>query len=229
MLKPMPLILEKNNFIWLTIALVGMIMTGQFSVDAPARFSLQLIEFSSVALLILSLLSLTSNSRWSRNFMIIISLLIVNLVVRGITNIELTGYFYLGLMLVFFVTAAWLVAGKVLMTGTVDMNTIVGAIALYLLLGLIWSFLDTITLEVSPNALHGIEAGPWYENLPRTTYFSFVTLTTLGYGDISPASPLAEVLVIFEAVAGMFYLAVIVASLVGSMRDNQAPTDTPTD
>ncbi|MBT8054181.1 MAG: potassium channel family protein [Gammaproteobacteria bacterium] len=55
--------------------------------------------------------------------------------------------------------------------------------------------------------------------MPNTTYFSFVTLTTLGYGDISPATPLAEVLVILEAVTGIFYLAIIVASLMGSLRD----------
>ena len=64
----------------------------------------------------------------------------------------------------------------------------------------------------------GIAAGPWYDNLPTTTYFSFVTLTTLGYGDISPVRPMAEVLVILEAIFGMFYLAVIVASLVGAKR-----------
>jgi voltage-gated potassium channel Kch len=57
--------------------------------------------------------------------------------------------------------------------------------------------------------------------MPSTTYFSFVTLTTLGYGDMSPTTPTAQVLVVLEAVTGMFYLAIIVASLVGSMRENR--------
>jgi voltage-gated potassium channel Kch len=48
------------------------------------------------------------------------------------------------------------------------------------------------------------------------TYFSFVTLTTLGYGDISPVTPVAQVLVVLEAVTGMFYIAIIVASLIGA-------------
>jgi voltage-gated potassium channel Kch len=64
-----------------------------------------------------------------------------------------------------------------------------------------------------------VEAANWYDNLPTMTYFSFVTLTTLGYGDISPAKPMAEVLVVLEAITGMFYLAIIVASLVGARRD----------
>jgi voltage-gated potassium channel Kch len=53
------------------------------------------------------------------------------------------------------------------------------------------------------------------------TYFSFVTLTTLGYGDISPVTPIAKVLVILEAVVGMFYIAIIVASLIGAVRDKK--------
>ena len=57
------------------------------------------------------------------------------------------------------------------------------------------------------------------------TYFSYVTMTTLGYGDISPVTPLARVLVIIEAMTGMFYLAVIVASLVGGMRADAGRLD----
>jgi voltage-gated potassium channel Kch len=84
---------------------------------------------------------------------------------------------------------------------------------------MIWSIFYTVLLEISPHALKGVDPGTWYDNYPTATYFSFVTLTTLGYGDISPATPIAEVIVILEAVTGMFYLAVIVASLIGAMRN----------
>ena len=46
-------------------------------------------------------------------------------------------------------------------------------------------------------------------------YFSFVTLATLGYGDITPITPIARGLAVFEAIVGQFYLAVLVARLVG--------------
>nr|WP_269764034.1 potassium channel family protein [Shewanella benthica] len=52
-------------------------------------------------------------------------------------------------------------------------------------------------------------------------YFSFVTLTTLGYGDISPISPFSQVLVYMEAIAGVFYMAIVVASLVSSNQGKQ--------
>ena len=140
-------------------------------------------------------------------------------VVRGATEIGYFEYFYLGLMLVFMLAAAWLVGSQVLLTGEVDLNIIVGSVALYLLIGMIWSILFTILLEFSPDALNGIDPGMWYDNHPLTTYFSFVTLTTLGYGDIRPATPVAQVMVTLEAVTGMFYLAVIVASLIGGRRN----------
>ena len=93
------------------------------------------------------------------------------------------------MLLIFFLSAAWLVGSEVLLTGSVDINKIVGSVALYLLLALIWSILYTLLLEVSPEAMKGVEAGQWVENMSIMTYFSFVTLTTLGYGDISPVTP----------------------------------------
>jgi voltage-gated potassium channel len=214
----MPRINEKNNFTWLTIALIGLLLTGALSRDVPANLTLQVIEYSSIALLLLSLLSLKRNFAWVKWLAVIVGLLLAIVVLGSVTEHDLIKYAYLGLLLTFMVAVAWLVAGEVLFTGSVDLNKIIGAVALYLLIGFIWSLLYTILLEFSPNALTGMEAGPWYDNMPSTTYFSFVTLTTLGYGDISPATPLAEIFVILEAVVGMFYLAVIVASLVGSFR-----------
>jgi voltage-gated potassium channel len=214
----MPRIHKKNNFTWLTIALIGLLLTGALSRDVPANLTLQVIEYSSIALLLLSLLSLKRNFAWVKWLAIIVGLLLAIVILGSVTEHDLIKYAYLGLLLTFMLAVAWLVAGEVLFTGSVDLNKIIGAVALYLLIGFIWSLCYTILLEFSPNALTGMEAGPWYDNMPTTTYFSFVTLTTLGYGDISPATPLAEIFVILEAVVGMFYLAVIVASLVGSFR-----------
>jgi hypothetical protein len=215
----MPRAFGKNHFIWLTLALVGLLISGAVSREISDNLTLQLFEFTSIALLMLSLLSFKTSHKWIKAFVIMVAIMLATVIVRGATKIPAFEYFYLGLMLAFLLAAAWLVASQVLLTGSIDFNKIVGAVALYLILGLIWSIFYVILLEFSPQALKGIEAGNWYDNMPSTTYFSFVTLTTLGYGDISPVKPIAEVLVILEAVMGMFYLAVIVASLVGSYRD----------
>jgi len=212
-------LIKKNQFIWLTIALIGLMLTGAFSRGLPDNLTLNLIEYTSVILLLLSLLSLKTERYWGKGFLIIVGIMLTVVVVRGATELGYFEYFYLGLMLAFMLAAAWLVGSQVLLTGTVDLNIVVGSVALYLLIGLIWSILYTILLEFSPDAINGIDPGMWYDNYPVMTYFSFVTLTTLGFGDMSPATPVAQVIVILEAITGMFYLAVIVASLIGAHRN----------
>ncbi len=212
-------LIRKNNFIWLTLAMVGMLVAGALSKQIQDNLTLELLEFSSIGLLFMSLLSLETERRWGKFFSLIIGFMLVFVIFRSVTGIQYFEYSYLGFMLIFMIAAAWIVGENVLLTGKVDLNIIVGSVALYLLIGLIWSILYTMLLEISPNSFAGIEARPWYDNMSTTTYFSFVTLTTLGYGDISPVKPIAQVLVILEAVVGMFYIAVIVASLIGSRRD----------
>ncbi len=61
-----------------------------------------------------------------------------------------------------------------------------------LLLGLMWAIAYLMLLHVFPDSFHGLKPGPWHENFSDAAYFSFVTLTTLGYGDILPVTPLAR-------------------------------------
>ena len=69
--------------------------------------------------------------------------------------------------------------------------------------------------QAIPNAFNGLEQLIWYENFADVAYYSFVTLTTLGYGDISPNVPIARFFVYMEAVVGVFYMAILVASIIG--------------
>lgn len=215
----MPGTLKQNNFIWLTIALVGIIVAGALSRSMPDHSAIDIIEYSSVILMLLSLLSLQELKRPFHLLFALVVMVILSIATKAYTGIEALNLSYLLFVLVFMLSAAWIVGRSVLLTGSVDVNKMVGSIALYLLLGIIWSLLYTLVLEFWPDAFNGVTAGPWYENMPTMTYFSFVTLTTLGYGDITPNQPVSEMLVILEAVTGMFYLAIIVASMVGAMRE----------
>jgi len=96
----------------------------------------------------------------------------------------------------------------------VDAEMIYGVIAGYLLLGLIWALLYAVIEALQPGsfALTATteDTRPWDDLL----YYSFVTLTTLGYGDVLPLSARVRSLAILEAVTGVFYVAVLVARLV---------------
>ncbi len=99
-------------------------------------------------------------------------------------------------------------------------DAILGAVCGYLLLGIVWSLLYYAVETASPGSFQlppPRDAGVTAQRLDRGTlsYYSFVTLATVGYGDVTPVTPLARTLAWIEAIAGQFYLAVLVAGLVG--------------
>ena len=102
-------------------------------------------------------------------------------------------------------------------------DTVLGGVCIYLLLGVLFTEIFQFIEAAAPGsfALGGQpleleqDLGAHYERYPAALYFSFVTLTTLGYGDITPVSPEARVLAITEAVIGQLYIAIFVARLVG--------------
>jgi voltage-gated potassium channel len=97
-------------------------------------------------------------------------------------------------------------------------NALFGAVCGYVLLGVIWSVLYSAVESAVPGSFRmpaaesTTMAGP---DRGLLSYYSFVTLTTVGYGDITPATPLARTLAWMESLAGQLYLAILVAGLVG--------------
>jgi hypothetical protein len=119
---------------------------------------------------------------------------------------------------------AWLIAGLTLATvtaravfaaGKVTFHRIIGAILLYLNIGLIFVGLFSLTALVVPNAFKGLGSpGERFTIAADLIYFSFVTLTTTGYGDIAPVHPYARSLANIEAIIGQLYPAILLARLV---------------
>jgi len=91
-------------------------------------------------------------------------------------------------------------------------DMIMGAICVYFLFGLIWALVFSTMETLQPGSFK-MAQGP--ASQPAFTYYSYVTLTTLGYGDITPISAPARSLSLLEAMMGQLYLAVLVARLVG--------------
>jgi len=117
--------------------------------------------------------------------------------------------------LAFILMLAVIVTFQVLRAGSVTHHRVQGAICVYLLAGLAWAYSFDILYLLDQSAFHVVErdtATPAITGMFR--YFSFVTLTTLGYGDILPVSPIARSLATSEALFGQLYPAVMIARLI---------------
>jgi hypothetical protein len=96
----------------------------------------------------------------------------------------------------------------------VTKDTIAGAAAVYMLFALMWSFLYGVLDLVEPGSFAISESQTLGER-NIFLYYSFVTITTLGYGDVTPVTYIAASLAVLEAVVGQLYLVVLIAWLVG--------------
>jgi Ion channel len=99
--------------------------------------------------------------------------------------------------------------------GPVTWSRIQGGIAAYLLLGLAWSAAFQLVEQLHAGSFHFVTAPADIDQLTgKLIYFSFATLTTVGYGDVTPLEPFARSLAIAEAIVGQLYPAILIGSLV---------------
>ena len=104
----------------------------------------------------------------------------------------------------------------------VNTDVIFESINGYLLMGIMFASWIAILINFSPNAFNGLDAAT--TQFQDIFYFTFVTLTTLGYGEITPQIPIAKSLAIVISTSGQLYIAIIIAMLVGKFAGNQQNT-----
>jgi hypothetical protein len=108
----------------------------------------------------------------------------------------------------------FLVLQHLLSAQKVTTDLLFGGGSVYLMLGILWAFFYAILQQVEPSTFVAPEEVVAY-SFDTILYYSFTTLTTLGYGDILPVSPFARTLAILEAITGVLYTAILVARLMG--------------
>ena len=206
---------EQDNFLWLLVALLALFFLSAFFEQLESD---ALGRLTGVFLTLIVLVAVWSAERNKRS---LVSRLGISALLFAIVASE-THFKHYGLailqlvtLLVFFVMTIVLASRQVLFSGSVDFNKIVGAICIYVFLAIAWALAYLLVEQFFPGSIPDLHGGDWRESMQKAVYYSFVTMTTLGFGDISPLQPLARYLTYLEAVTGQFYIAILVASLIG--------------
>jgi voltage-gated potassium channel Kch len=209
MLKSLFLSYHRRRFAWLFFTLL--LTLGIYPALKPLAAGLNLMEL----LLAVNLLAAIASLAPERHIRVLLWLGIAFVGVRGIQALFGIGAM-MGVSEALWATASLLAttatARYALRPGVVDTERIFAALDAYLLAGLVFGVWYWVLEQIFPGSFAPASAGAL--DLSRALYFSFVTIATLGYGDIVPASEAARGVAILEAVGGQMYLAVLVARLV---------------
>jgi len=207
---------RRIHFAWLLTSIIVYILVSPWFDSIGGLASVGL----SMVLIAAAYSTAESGSAWAPAGLVLVAL--------GITWVEglfsFTGLhvyariLYMGV----FLFAMVRVFRYVIRSSTVTLNVLTAGISVYLLLGLAWTMFYLIVWDIFPDAFTGsITAGAEASVRAREMlYYSFVSLTTVGYGDITSVLPLARALSILEVLSGVLYLGVLVARLV-SMYKNE--------
>ena len=188
---------------------------------------------STVLLQGLTLLAALLASRVSRRLFRIASVVALISLLAAIGSVAIddgrspSGAFYL-LNVLLVVTVPWVIARSLWKRKVIDVRTVLGAVCIYVLLGMLFAFLYAAINALSSDAFFAQTSNP---SAPDFLYFSYVTQTTVGYGDYTARGDLGRALAVLEAVGGQLYLVTVIAVLVsrlsGQAFGSGATTSTP--
>ena len=214
----------KHNFGYLLVGLLVLLIFDPIISTRLDELGDVISEVSYLIVLVLGVWTLMNDRRW---FILGLTLAILAIVMTALSlyfKSKTAFVIDLGIMLVFFVLSMGVALRHIFVDRELTANKLMGSLCVYLLIGVGWSILYAFVYLLTPDAFGNMQ-GKSGEFL----YYSFVTLTTLGYGDIVPVTPMARTLAYLEAIAGQFYLAVLVAGLVGAYVSRRLPDSAQTE
>ena len=208
-------ITERNNYLWLLVALLLLLFAAaifeQLGINTLRRFAGLLLTVT----ILVGVWSVDTGVKTRFRRLLATAFLVSLIALEQFLHHPNVVLLLLVVSLLFCMVTIAICCRQVLFSGYVDVNKIIGSICIYMLLGIAWGLVYMLVEQFFPGSIPGLEGGDWPHDLQRSLYFSFISLTTLGYGDISPVQPLAQLIAYLQAITGQFYVAILVASLVG--------------
>ena len=189
----------------------------------PVAFDYGLLSIVNLEILFLLILifSIFLHQHNTKLFKVtVVSLIIILINILFFDNNQSVSQYFLKILIVS-ITIVELFK-EIFKTKKIDSYIISSAISIYVLVGIFWYLLFMFLLMIDPDSFHIRNFNPEMVTIDMI-YFSFTTLTTLGYGDITPLSYTAKMWSITEAMMGVMFLAIMISrvvSLFGSKKKN---------
>ncbi len=211
----------RHSFLLLLISLLMMLVVAPYLKTYSFYYSESVLLNPFIMTVLLTSLYLVTDNRkfFIVGLLILIPVLVINTHFyfdKSSFNPQISSLIYI----LFFGYISIFLCRYLIKSKSVSLNVIYAAVCLYLFIAFIWSFIYLATYSTFENAFsfsdnliaHGDITN---DSTSLFTYFSFVTMTTLGYGDITPIHPISRAWVAAQSVLGQLYLAIVMARLVG--------------
>ena len=200
------------GFQFLFLTLVSLIVTPPYLEMLGVRG----VSWAILAVVLLASLYLVANNRKQLFVGVVLAVPTLGLnLSREVLGHSETFYFSMVMSIVFLVYIEIFLLRFFLLKQRVTQDMIFAALCAYIIMGVIFSFIFICIESLVPGSFIISATGEPPVDLGKFSYFSFVTLTTLGYGDISPVNDFGRGWVTLEAILGQFYIAVVLARIVG--------------
>ena len=215
-------IIEKTGrYGFLLMSLCSMIGLKPFLDDWIESVLLSDIFFTSI--LISGLYALDREpAAFHRACWLMVGIVILKMLYHVVGRMQYLHILQLTLIILFIMQVFFMVLKHLMIEQEVTADIVIGGACAFVLLGYIWAFAYYLLETVQPESLKG--ANPLSDDPSNYVYYSFITLTSTGYGEIVPVSQKARGLAILEAIVGQLYLAIMVSRLVSlHISSNNAP------
>ena len=209
----MPLVDKRNSYKPLLVSLVALFLLG------PLFGSLPLLKHALAVLFMVMLCAafyaVSSDNKYHKLATIFVGGAVITEIARLFVDYPAVRYLNSAFEIPFLVFVTWIMFSRMIKEQEVSADTIFGSVCVYFMIGLCWGLLYAVVELVNPGSFAGSqESFNESSQLSNFLYFSLVTMTTLGYGDIVPIDRFAQSLATMQAIFGQMYIAILVARLV---------------
>jgi len=214
---------RQANFGYLLIGLLIVLIAGPIFHDFTHQSLIVVSQVAFSATLIVGIWSLMDSRGWFWTGLALVVAEIICTIISLIRPSPVIETLSMLAALAFCILSLGIALRYVLFDRRMDLNRLIGGICVYLLLGVAIGILNMFIYRFIPDSFSGLPDSTSGSIGMNLLYYSFVTMTTLGYGDITPDGSLARVLAYLAAIAGQFYIAILVGTLVGMYLSQNNP------